>query len=78
MWVRYDRRIGGRGNPDVYDDRSGLRRQRLSGQGKASPMDRGEPGNGWIAWHVKARTDDPSELAVLEQAGLTPEQYLAA
>jgi hypothetical protein len=79
MWVRYDRRIGGRGNPDLYDYRSGFKRQRLSGQGKASPTDRGDAANNWIDWHVKARTEDPAELAAaLETAGMTPEQYFAA
>ena len=79
IWVRYDRRIGGRGNPIVYDYRSGFKRQRLSGQGKASPTDRGDAANNWINWHVNARTDDPAELAAaLETAGMTPEQYFAA
>jgi hypothetical protein len=78
MWVRYDRRIGGRGNPDVYDYRSGFKRQRLSGQGKASPTDRGDPGNNWVDWYVKARTDDPAELAAaLEAVGMSTEEWAA-
>jgi hypothetical protein len=60
------------------DFRAGLRRQQLDGQGIASPSDRIDPGNGWIDWHVKARTDDPGELAALEAVGMTLEEYLAA
>ena len=77
-WVRYDRKIGGRGNPDVYDYRAAMTRQDLDGQGKAHPTERSSPINGWLDWAVKAQTDDPAELAAaLEAAGLTLDQYLA-
>lgn len=80
LFVRYDRKTAGRARSfDVMDYRAGLRRQQLDGQGKASPIDRSDPSNGWIDWHVKARTDDPAELAAaLEAVGMTLEEYLAA
>ena len=72
LWVRYDRRVAGRApHPDVYDYRSGLKRQQLSGRGQASPSDRSDPQNGWIDWTTSAG-DDPAELAAaLELAGMT-------
>ena len=40
MFVRYDRKVAGRARrPDVFDYRSGLKQQRLNGQGYASPSD---------------------------------------
>lgn len=76
LWVRYDRKIAGRGrNPDVYDFRAGLKRQVISGQGKASPTDRSNPGNSWIDWGL-SRGDDPAEMvAALEVAGMTWAAY---
>ena len=73
LWVRYDRKIAGRARtPDVFDYRSGLKRQQLSEQGQASPTDRSDPGNAWINWSTSARTDDPAELvSALEVSGLS-------
>lgn len=78
LWVRYDRKIAGRGrNPDVYDYRAGMKRQMLSGQGKASPTDRSNPDNFWIDWGL-SRGDDPAEtVAALEGAGMTWAAYAA-
>lgn len=72
LWVRYDRKIAGRGrNPDVFDYRASMNRQHLSGQGKVSPTDRSDPGNGWIDW-APSQCDDPAEMvAALEGAGMT-------
>jgi hypothetical protein len=79
LWVRYDRRVAGRApSYDVYDHRAGMKQQQLSGQGEASPADRGDPCNGWIDWAVRARADDPTELAAaLEAAGLSIENWTA-
>ena len=78
LWVRYDRKVAGRARSyDVQDYRSGMKQQLLSGNGKASPTDRGDRNNGWINWTVSARADDPSELsAALEGAGLSLETWL--
>ncbi|HEU5116863.1 MAG TPA: hypothetical protein VFT74_09335 [Isosphaeraceae bacterium] len=78
LWVRYDRKIAGRGRcPDVFDYRSGMRGQQLSEQGQASPTDRSHPGNAWINWSVDAGADDPSELvAALDGAGMAVAEYL--
>jgi hypothetical protein len=80
MHLRFDRRVAGRApSYDVMDFRARMKRQQLDGEGKASPTDRSDSGNGWIDWHVKARTDDPAELAAaLETAGMTTEEYFAA
>jgi hypothetical protein len=80
MWVRYDRKIGGRGrNPDVFDYRAGMTRHLMDGRGQPTPHERSDPINDWLDWTGQARTDDPAELAsALEQAGMTIEQYLAA
>ncbi len=76
LWVRYDRKVAGRGNPDVYDYRSGFKRQLLTGGGRASPAERSDPGNPWVDWQVMAREDDPAVLAAaLEAAGMTLEQW---
>lgn len=80
MWVRYDRKIGGRGRtPDVFDYRAGMTRHLLDGRGRPTPHDRAAPINGWLDWTGQARTDDPAELAsALERAGMTLDEYLAA
>ena len=72
MFVKYDRRVAGRARqPDVYDFRSGLKQQRLSGQGQASPSERSDAENGWIDWRV-AGGDDPADVVMaLEVTGLT-------
>src|SRR4051812_44965479 len=71
LWVHYDRRVAGRApHPDVFDYRSGLKRQQLSGRGQASPTDRADRENGRIEWTTSAG-DDPAELAAaLESFGL--------
>lgn len=80
MWVRYDRKIGGRGrNPDVFDYRAGMTRHLMDGRGQPTPHERADPINGWLDWTGQARTDDPGELAAaLEQAGITMDEYVAA
>jgi hypothetical protein len=80
LWVRYDRKIAGRGrNPDVYDYRAGMKRQMLSGQGKASPTDRSDGGNSWIGWAVDAGADDPAEMvAAMDSYGLSYAAYAEA
>lgn len=80
MWVRYDRKIGGRGrNPDVFDYRARMTRHLLDGRGRPTPHDRAAPINGWLDWTGQARIDDPAELAsALERAGMTLDEYLAA
>ena len=79
MWVRYDRKIAGRGrSPDVFDYRANMTRQDLDGQGKARPSERSARINGWLDWSLDARADDPAELAAaLEAAGLTLEDWAA-
>jgi hypothetical protein len=78
LWVKYDRRISGRARHiDVMDYRAGMKQQELNGKGEASPTDRSDKMNGWIDWTVKARTDDPSELAsALEEVGLSLEEWV--
>ena len=77
LWVRYDRKIAGRGrNPDVFDYRARMTRQGLDGQGKARPSERSARVNGFLDWGVDAGADDPGELAAaLEAAGLTLEDW---
>lgn len=77
LWVRYDRKIAGRARSyDVMDYRANMARQDLDGQGNAHPTNRSDPGNNWIDWKVKARTDDPAELAAaLETARVTSEEW---
>ena len=72
MFVKYDRRVAGRARqPDVFDYRSKMKRQRLNGQGYASPTDRSDPENGWIEWRL-AGGDDPARVVeALEATGLT-------
>lgn len=78
LFVRYDRKpsiIDRARTPDVYDYRSGFKRQMLSEQGEASPTDRSDAGNTWINWHVQAG-DDPCELAAaLEETGISLAQW---
>src|SRR5271157_3711554 len=76
LWVRYDRRIAGRGrNPDVYDYRGGFSRHLLSEQGEASTSERSSHENSWIDWIVKSG-DDRTELAsALEESGVTLAQW---
>lgn len=71
MFVRYDRRLSGRSRQaDVYDYRAGMKQQRLSGQGNASPTDRSDPMNSWITWRL-AGGDDPARLvAAVDEARL--------
>jgi len=78
MWVRYDRKIGGRGrNPDVFDYRAQMTRQDLDGQGTAHPSERSARVNGWLDWTLDAGADDPAELvAALEAMGLTLEDWI--
>src|SRR6516225_11487314 len=41
LWVRYDRKLGGRARtPDVFDFRSGFKQQLLGDDGQACPSDR--------------------------------------
>jgi len=78
MWVRYDRRLSGRPrNIDLMDYRAGMKQQKLSGKGEASPTDRSDKNNGWIDWAVSARSDDPAQLAsALEEVGLSLEDWV--
>ena len=76
LWVRYDRKIGGRARkPDVYDFRSGFKQQLLSDDGTASPSDRADAENPWINWHVQSG-DNPALLAsALEETGISLAQW---
>jgi len=78
MWVRYDRKVAGRARSfDVMDYRAGMKQQKLSGKGEASPSDRSDKNNGWINWAVCARSDDPTLLAIaLEEVGLSLEEWV--
>jgi hypothetical protein len=54
-----------------------MKQQELNGRGEASPTDRSDKINGWIDWSVKAKADDPSELAsALEEVGLSLEEWV--
>jgi hypothetical protein len=76
LWVRYDRKIGGRArNLDVFDFRANMNRQMLSDQGEAAPSERSSAENSWINWDLQAG-DDPCQLAAaLEQTGVTLAQW---
>lgn len=78
LWVRYDRKIAGRGRGiDVFDYRANMSRQELDGQGKARPTDRSDAGNGWIDWGL-SQGDDPAELvAAMEAVGLSSSAFAA-
>ena len=61
MWVRYDRKIAGRARSyDIFDYRTGMKRQDLDGQGRPHPTDRGDRGNEWIDWGSVKSDDDPA------------------
>lgn len=79
LWVRYDRKIGGRSRkPDVYDYRSGFSRQMLSDQGHATPSNRSSAENPWIEWAL-SDGDDPADVVMaLEATGLSFADYYAA
>lgn len=79
MWVRYDRKIAGRGrNPDVFDYRAGMMRHDMDCQGRAHPAERSDRINGWLDWAVDAGADDPADwAAALEAAGMTSEDMAA-
>lgn len=79
LWVRYDRKIAGRGrSPDVFDYRANMTRQDMDGQGKAHPTERSARVNAWIDWAVDAGEDDPGDLvAALEVVGLTSDDWAA-
>jgi hypothetical protein len=78
LFVKYDRKpsiVDRARTPDVYDFRSGFKRQMLSEQGEASPTDRSDAANPWINWHVQAG-DSPCELAAaLEETNVTLAQW---
>jgi hypothetical protein len=76
LWVRYDRKIGGRARtPDIYDFRAGFKQQQLSDQGEASPSSRSDPDNPWLDWGLSSG-DNPVELAAaLETSGITLSQF---
>jgi hypothetical protein len=76
LWVRYDRKIGGRARtPDVYDYRANMTQQFLSDQGVASPSDRAFAGNAWLDFNVQSG-DNPADLAAaLETTGLSLSQW---
>jgi hypothetical protein len=78
LWVRYDRRLGGRSrNIDVTDYRAGMRQHGIGSKGEVSPTDRSDKMNGWIDWAVSARSDDPAQLAsALEEVGLSLEDWV--
>jgi hypothetical protein len=80
LWVRYDRKIGGRSRrPDVYDyNRSGFTRQMLSDSGQATPTDRSSAENSWIDWTL-SDGDDPADVVLaLEATGVSLADYYAA
>jgi len=76
MWVRYDRKIGGRArNLDVYDYRSHMHRQLLSEQGVASTSERSSRDQFWINWDQHTG-DNPCDLAAaLESTNVTLAQW---
>ena len=54
----------------MFDYRASMKRQRLNGQGFASPSDRSDPANKWINWRLEGG-DDPARLvAAADAAGL--------
>ncbi len=76
LWVRYDRKLGGRAQkPDVYDYRSGYKQQQITEQGQANPSDRSDPQNPWIDWHVQANDDPAALVEALETAGISLAQW---
>ena len=79
LWVRYDRKIGGRSRrPDVYDYRSGFARQMLCDRGQATPTGRSSAENSWIDWTL-SDGDDPADMVMAtEGTGLSLAGYYAA
>ena len=54
-----------------------MKQQEINGNGEVSPTDRSDKNNGWIDWTVKAKTDDPAQLAsALEEVGLSLEEWV--
>jgi hypothetical protein len=76
LWVRYDRKLGGRARtPDVYDYRSGFSQQMFSDAGQPTPADRSSAENSWINWD-QSTGDDPCLLAAaLETASISLNQW---
>jgi hypothetical protein len=76
LWVRYDRKLGGRARrPDVYDFRSGFSQHMLSDTNQPTPTDRSSAENSWINWD-QSTGDDPCLLAAaLESTGITLNQW---
>jgi hypothetical protein len=76
LWVRYDRKLGGRARkPDVYDYRSGFSQHMLSDSGQPTPTDRSSAENSWINWD-QSTGDNPADLAAaLESTGITLKQW---
>jgi hypothetical protein len=76
LWVKYDRKIGGRARtPDIYDYRSGFKQQQFSDEGQACPSDRSDPQNSWIDWNVQTQ-DSPADLAAaLETHNISLSQW---
>jgi hypothetical protein len=76
LWVRYDRKLGGRARtPDVFDFRAGFKQQQFSDDGQACPSDRSDPQNAWIDWIVSSG-DNPLDLAAaLETSGISLAQW---
>jgi hypothetical protein len=76
LWVRYDRKLGGRArNPDVYDYRSGFTQQLLSDRGQPTPTDRASAANSWINWDQSTGDDVCLLAAALESTGITLNQW---
>ena len=78
LHVRYDRPVSimeRARTPDVFDYRSGFKRQQMSEQGEAAPSDRSDAANPWINWNVQAG-DNPCDLAsALEETGISLAQW---
>jgi hypothetical protein len=76
LWVRYDRKLGGRARtPDVYDYRAGFKQQQFADDESACPSDRADAANGWIKWNVQS-DDNPLDLAAaLETSGVSLAQW---
>jgi hypothetical protein len=77
LWVRYDRKIGGRARtPDIYDYRTGFKQQQISDQGLANPSDWADANNNAPIDSNLHTGDDPSALAAaLETTGTTLSQW---
>ena len=76
LWVRYDRKLGGRARtPDVFDYRANMTQQFLSDQGVASPADRSDAENPWIDFNVQSNDDPAALAAALESTGVSLSQW---